>query len=163
MSSQETVARFFELAIELEKSAEGLYRDLETRFAHHSPAADFWRTLAADEAEHAVWLDKLRDATSSEKLSTPADARMLENARQALQFCNNAASREINDLEEAFQLANVLEDSEMNVIFEFLITHYSADEKSRAFLRNLAKTHVSKLKIEFPAQFGPAARREIKA
>ncbi len=156
MTGESTVADLFELAIELEKSAQELYRGFEAKFAHQQKASDFWKQYAAEEAGHASWLARLRDGLSAEELSAPADPAMLEAAREMLKFSVENGLAGVMDLRDAYQLANKLENSETNAIFEFLITHFSTDEKMQDFLRSHLKDHIGKLMLWFPTQFDVA-------
>lgn len=64
----------------------------------------------------------------------------------------------VANLEDAFQLISDLENSETNVIFEFLIENF-ADDDTRLFLKNQLRSHVGNLLIKFPLQFRSAAIR----
>ena len=164
MSEEATVGELFELAIAAEKTAEKLYRGLGARFAHHEEVADFWRSYAAEEAGHAKWLKRLREGLDAGRLSAPADPVTLENARQVLQFSVENTLQEIENLEDAYQLANELENSETSAIFEFLITNFSSDEETQSFLRAQLRDHVARLMIDLPTQFkSVVVRRGIKA
>lgn len=164
MPDQATVAELFELAIAAERTAEDLYRGLAVRFVHHREVADFWGEYAAEEAGHAQWLERLRDSLSPEQLSAPADPLMLRNARRLRQFSVENALQGIRNLEDAYQLVNELENSEINVVFEFLITNFSSDEKAQSFLRSQLREHVARLAREFPTQFkGVVVRQSIEA
>lgn len=164
MSNKATVAELFELAIAAEKAAEKLYRGLEAKFAHQQEVADFWGEYAAEEAGHAQWLKRIRDAASPEQLSAPADPFILRDARRVLQFSVEHRLERIKNLEDAYQLVNELENSETYAIFEFLITNFISDKKAYSFLRSQLDDHLAKLATEFPTQFkGAAMRREIEA
>ncbi len=159
MPKDTTVAELFDLAIGAEKAAEEMYRGLETKFTHYPEIAGFWRQYAAEEAGHARWLERLRDRLGQEELSAPADSRALENARVVLEFSVKDALEEIENLQVAYQVANELESSETNTVFEFLITHFSYDEETQSFLKAQLREHIAKLTTKFPAQFKDAAMR----
>ena len=159
MSNKATVAELFDLAIAAERAIKELYRGLEIKFAHHQEVADFWGKYAAEEAEHAQWLKRLRDTSSPEQLSALADPLMLKDARKILRFFVENRLENIKNLDDAYQLANELENSETIAIFEFLITNFSSDEETQFFLRSQLKDHLAKLTIGFPTQFQNAARR----
>jgi rubrerythrin len=161
-TNKETVATLFELALEMEKAAEALYRDFEAGFAHQQQAADFWRVYAVEEAGHARWLERFRNKLSAEQLSAPADSQMLQNAHQALYLYEQNTSRQVNSLDDAYQMASELESGEINVVFEFLVTHSPEDKETQTFLRDQLKIHVNKLMTGLAAQFDPQTRREIK-
>lgn len=157
MSNQATISELFGLAISAEKAAEKLYRGLEAKFAHFPEVAGFWGEYAVEEAGHTLWLERLRGRLDPEELSESADSHALENARAALQFSVEDALEEIKDLQDAYQMANELESSETNAVFEFLITHFSYDEETQAFLKAQLREHVTELMTGFPAHFESAA------
>ncbi len=158
MTGQATVAELFKLAIELEESTQELYRGFETKFSRHQKIADFWKQYAAEEAGHAKWLARLRDSLSAEELSAPADPSMIETARRMLKSSIKHRLADITNLEDAYELAHELENSETNAIFEFLIVHFSTDEATQDFLRSHLKDHIGKLMLWSPAQFNVAAQ-----
>ncbi|MCP4541675.1 MAG: hypothetical protein GY832_31470 [Chloroflexi bacterium] len=161
MTNKATVARLFELAIELEESAQELYHELGQKFVHHPKAANFWKQYAVEEAGHAKWLASLRDDLSTKELAASADTAMIEAAREMLEFPIKNKLARVTDLRDAYQLAKELENSETNVIFEFLITHFSANEKTRNFLRSHLKDHIGKLMLWFPTQFDVAEESSV--
>ncbi len=162
--SHKTTRELFELAIAAEKATESLYLGMAKLFAAYPDVAEFWEKYAAEEVMHAKWLRRIRDTASPERLAEDADPTQLENAHRALQMSVEHALAGINNLEEAYQLANDVENSETNAVFEFLVTHFSEDKKVQAFLRSQLREHVGRLMISFPAQFKHAAyRREVKA
>jgi hypothetical protein len=163
MANTETTAELFELAIAAEKAVEELYRGFGAKFAHHQDVATFWRKYADDEIEHIRWLEGVRDKSSREQLSAPADPSVLKDARKFLRFSPLHVLEGVTNLEDAYQLANESENSEINVVFEFIITNFSADESAGEFLRAQLKDHIGKLMTEFPARFShPASRQAVE-
>ena len=164
MSSTETTAELFKLAMAAEESAEELYLGLKAKFAHQPEVAGFWREYAKEEVGHACWLESVCDKSSLEQLSAPADSSIIEDARKFLRFSPQHALEEIANLEDAYQLANELENSEINVVFEFIITNFASDESAGSFLRAQLRDHIARLVTEFPARFTSAASRQaVKA
>jgi hypothetical protein len=159
-SNTDTVAELFELSIAAERAAEDVYLGLAAKFAHHQDVADFWRNYAGEEAGHAHWLEQTRDGSSLGQLSALADPAILKSARRFLAFSPGTALKEIANLEDAYQQANDLENSEMNVVFEFIITGFSADERTGAFLRSQLNDHIARLMVEFPPRFSHASSRQ---
>ena len=163
MSDQATIAELFDLAIATERAAETLYRELAARFVDHLEVADFWERYAGQESGHAQWLQRLRDTTSPAQLAAPADPVMLQNARALSQFAVANALQGIHNLDDAYQLANELENSEVNVIFEFLVTHFTMDERTQVFLQAQLRDHLARLVGAFPTQFKGAVVRQTIA
>ena len=162
-ANEVTIGELFEVAIAAERVAGELYHRLAEKFSHKREVADFWSKYAAEEAGHAKWLEQLRDRLSTEKLSAPADPIKMQEARTALEFSAEHRLRGVQNLEEAYQLVNELENSETNMVFEFLIDNFSADERSQVFLRSQLREHLARLAVEFPMKFGGRSwRQEIK-
>ena len=159
-----TVAGLFEMAIDAERAAGELYHGLAAKFAHHPEVANFWKEYADEENNHAAWLARIRDGLSEDELAVPADPTTLHEAQAALRVSVERALNRIHDLEDAYQLVSELESVETSAVFDFLITHFSADEKTPAFLRAQLKEHIGRLMIDFPTQFkGAAMRRRVIA
>jgi hypothetical protein len=109
-------------------------------------------------------LEQRRGALPPEQLAAPADELISEQVRNVLRFSVADALADVEDLEDAYQLVNDLENSETNAVFEFLIEHFAADAATQAFLKGQLRAHIGNLRIEFPIQFRTAAlRRGIKA
>lgn len=160
MPDEATIGELFELGIAAEEAAEKLYRGLEKLFAHHPEITRFWARYAAEEAGHGRQLQQFRDQATPEQLSTPIDPSLIHGLRSLFQSMTAETLRRIQNLDEAYELANELEHSEINSVFEFLISHCSADEKVQAFLKSLLQDHISRLMFEFPVQFRNAEKRQ---
>jgi rubrerythrin len=159
-SSDATILELFEKAIAAEKLAEELYHRLAALFTHEPDVAEFWEQYAGEEVGHARWLARYRDQLSLETLSQPADSEALAAAERALRLSIDQQVRNIKTLEDAYQLANELESSETNAVFEFIITNFSKDDESRDFLRAQLQDHIARLMFDFPEQFKSGDRRE---
>ncbi len=153
--TDESVDRLFELAIQAENTARDLYLSLARKFAGYPEVVKFWQQVAADEVFHAQKLQEIRDAAPSEQLAAPADPNVLLQARHVSQFSVEKALAAIHDLEAAINLASDLENSEMNAIFEFLITTFNHDAAAVAFVLSQLRHHLNRF-MEFPNQFGDA-------
>ncbi len=154
-----TIAELFQQAIAAERQAEELYRGFRTRFAHHPPVARFWAELAADEREHAMRLEQLRATLSPQQLTAPADPEMVRTAQQLDNFSVEEALHGIHNLEDAYQLADRLENSETNTLFQFLLATFSLRQRTRFFVEARLQQHINKLKDEFPTDYTTRARR----
>jgi ribosomal protein S7 len=163
MNDAQTVAELFEHAIELEKSLETLYRQFGGIFADHPEVAKFWKHYADEEKGHAAYLERVRDNAQAGRLSEPADEFMLQKVRKCLAEVSPPVQlKEIRTLDDAYQLAVDLENSETNAIFEFIIVNFSTEElaKSHKFLRVQLSEHVAKLTTHFPSQYMSKAVRK---
>lgn len=159
-----TVSDLIGLAIQVENTCRALYEGLEKKFAHTPEIASYWHGFAREEAGHARWLEDLRAKSSAAQLEKKADVETLQRAQQALEFSSAQSAKNIHNLEDAYQIANELENSEVNTIFEFLITNYAGDPGTIAFLRTQLNTHTANLQSKLPAEYqSKSARRALKA
>jgi len=154
-----TIGNLIELAIELEKFNEAYYRGLQGKFSHSPQVAGFWQAYADEEVGHARWLEHLRERVMA-KLSTPLEHTYLfEAAQRLLKITPEEHLSRVSNLEEGYQLSVELENSETNIIFEFLILNYSLTAQAANFLQAQLHSHIKRLMDEFPPDYRSRARR----
>ena len=159
MAQGKTVADLFALAIAAETSTAELYRGLTVKFSEYSDVAEFWQRYVTDEIAHARWLARVQGNLSVEQLADRADPAMLENARHAANVSVEALLDDVHTLEDAYELVNDLENSEINAVFEFLISSFPTDPDVLTFLRTQLMDHINRLLTAFPERFRvPEAR-----
>ncbi len=159
-----TIAHLIELAIQGERLSEAFYIRLANKFRNHPDVAEFWNGYAAEENGHARWLIKLRERAGSERLMQPADPDILQQAERALATPVDMLLSGVKTLQNAYDVANELEHSETNAVFEFLISYFAEDDQTQTFLRAQLSDHVGRLMIDFPKRLGTGTlRRGIQA
>ena len=159
-----TVGDLIEIAIQTENTCQALYETLESKFPHQPEIVTYWHRYAMEEAGHARWLADLRSRSSREELDKKADAEVLLQAQKMLKFTSDQAGKNIHNLEDAYQIANEVENSETNAVFEFLITNYGGDPGTVNFLRTQLKEHITNLQGKLPRAYqSKSARRALKA
>lgn len=164
MTPEATVDDLFTLAIAAEETTAEFYRGLVEKFSHESDIADFWQRYVLDEVSHALWLERLRRNLRPEQLAGPADHDALALAVQTRNVSAAQILAGIDNLDAAYEAANDLENSETNVVFEFLITNFPYDREVSSFLRTQLTGHVNRLITAFPNRFkDPYARRAVAA
>jgi len=164
MPENGTIGHLIELAIRGERLTELFYVKVAARFSQHPEVAEFWKGYAAEENGHARWLEKLRERADPVRLSQPADPVVLQQAEQALSTPVDALLAGIKTLQDAYEVANELEHSETNAVFEFLISAFAEDAQTHAFLRAQLNDHIGRLMIDFPTRLGTGTlRRGITA
>jgi rubrerythrin len=149
-----SIDELFDQAIAVEQAAQHIYEQFARLFAPHSAVAAFWTQYAAEEAQHARWLDRLRESLTPDQRAALADPQMLASARALVQSAESQPLNRIFDLNDAFQLAHYLESSEVNTIFEFLIKTFDTDPEIEEYVHAQIKGHVERLIVEFPRDFG---------
>lgn len=160
MAQNTTIAKLFEMAIALENAAETLYRGLAGKFSGDDDVVAFWVMYAVEEAGHALWLRRLRDALDAERLAAQANPSMVTYAVSALKLSVERSLARVRNLEDAFQLANEIESAETNAIFDFLVTNFAYSADVLDFLQRQLEKHISRLMQEFPARF-PSRRARM--
>ena len=160
MSDHDSIQALFEYAVAAENYAEHIYRRFVQMFAAEPKVAAFWQRYAAEERGHASWLEKLLGDLPIEAQQSPANAQMLEAARHMVKVPLDEALVRIQTLDDAYQLAHELENSEMNTVFGFLMTTFARDAQTAQFVRKQLSEHVARLLNHFPDPFASALNRQ---
>lgn len=155
-----SIAHLLELAIQAERQTEQFYLGLARMFSRHEDVASFWRMYAAEENGHVRWIENLRARTETERLVAPANPGILEKAERSVSVWPEERLAEIKDLQSAFEMANELESGEINIVFDFLINYFAAEESTQAFLRAQLRDHIQRLMTGFPETYKFAAVRK---
>ncbi len=162
-----TVGDLFEVAIQLEETAQALYSNWQSAFAAETAVAKFWQVYAEDEQRHASMLRSTRDRLALEQLAAIAPPDMLGVAVNMLNELQRNPPA-VRDLDEAYELAHQLEHSEVNTIFEFLLSHVLPEDalfrgSGAQMARKQVSEHTNRLLFEFPEHLRDAhTRRAIK-
>ena len=160
-----TVGELFDLLIEMEKATQTFYLRLTEMFAHEPRAAEVWWLMAADEGSHAQLLERTRDALTPEQLAAPAPPALLKSARAIIRFDPERALAGIETLDDAYEMAHAGENSEINAIFEILLSTYFPTDIQHTFIQSQLREHVDRLARLVPPEWRQTvrARREVKA
>lgn len=145
-----TVAELFDVAIFLEEAGEGVYGHWATLFADHPKVAEFWKEYHDEELQHAGLLRKLKSSLTPARLADPADITVYQSACEVRDNLKTI-KREISTLDEALELAVQYENSEINTILEFLVTHFADEESTKEMVHMQMREHVEKLNKLSPA------------
>ena len=143
----------FELAIRIEKSQQALYHKLSEMFSHLSDVSDFWKGMEKDEMYHAKTLEKIRGSLHPYQLLTPADPSILRKIKEVLNTPLKERMNSIKTLNDAYDLSHEIENSELNMIFEFLVKEFESSEETKKFALEEIDYHLDKL-MKFPQTFG---------
>ena len=157
-----TVSELFDAAIFLEEAGEGVYGYWQMLFADFPKVAAFWKEYQEEEKQHAGLLRKIRSNLSPEQLAEPADNAIYQ-ATHDVQKNIKYMKREVDSLDEALELAVQYENSEINTILEFLVTHFSKEEVTKEIVHEQMRKHVEKLNKLSPALIFGKDYKTIKA
>jgi len=154
-------SELLELSLGFEKNAQAIYADWARKFSGLPDVAAFWQEYSTDEAIHARLLEKLHDILSPDELVGLIESELVGDTRRMLAFLQKENA--IQDLQQAYEYANMLEHSELNPLIELLLGHFEPDEKARNDLHGRLAEHINKLIYNFPERYSsPELRREIK-
>jgi rubrerythrin len=150
-----------ELSLGFEQNARELYKKWSVTFAGEPDVAAFWSEYAADEDMHAHLLDELRSRLSADELATLIKSELVGDTRRMLVYLQKDPN--IRDLDQAFQYANMIEHSEVNPLFEEVLSAFEQDVNRINLLRTQLSEHIGKLINKFPKRFSSAElRRAVK-
>jgi rubrerythrin len=140
-----TVAQFFDRAIAWERAAEGLYSGLAEMFAADLSARDIWLRMAADEAFHVTLLEAgLARLTGDDRARAlmPYHMDVVDSIERELA---EIAGETVVTLDDAYELANRLESSEINSVFQVLVLDKLEPDTRAALVRSQFEEHVARL------------------
>ena len=150
-----------ELSLGFEQNARELYIRWSELFSAVPDVAAFWKEYASDEAVHARLLEELRARLAPEQLATSIENELVGDTKRLLAYLKKGQN--IENLEQAFHFANMIETSEINPLLELLMSTFDPDEKAITILQSQINEHVGKLTYKFPKRFSsPELRQAIK-
>ncbi len=162
MDGRNTVGNLLELSTDIEKGMVSFYCQMRQMFSHLPEAEELWIKLRDDEINHIIQLDRIKEALSSDQLAAPADKSIIEKAGKVLKTLNSDRWEEVENLDEAIDLANEYENSEANQIFIFLAERYIPRAERKKFVETMINDHLSRL-ISLPDTIDSnASRRESR-
>lgn len=162
MTEPSTDIELIELAIEWEESARDFYSKVaDALTATHPDMANFWKQMAIDESSHASILraslaGMLLQDTSTELSSGTRE--IVANVRHQLKV---AAARPIESLDDAYEIAHMLENSEINSVFHIYGIDTIDDESRASLLSEQMDSHVGRLEA-YGGRFSKETRTSVK-
>lgn len=152
-SCEETIGLLFEHAIEIEHKAAHIYERLAKLFEHVPDMSDFWSDLVQDEMIHATTLQDVQKLLTPDQLSTRSNKKMWTDVTKIRHLLNEDLVGTIKTLNDAYELAHNLENSEVNAIFQFLTAEFVPSDTRRKFVVAEIAQHQKKL-LDFSSNFG---------
>jgi len=141
-----TIAQLIERAISWELAARDLYVTLSNSFPSHPEVEETWKQMAVDESRHASILRQTRDALPRGCLSRPlvaTESALIDSVETEL-AC--AAMVDLRTLDDAYEVAHGLESSEVNTVFQILVSCHTEDLATSALLDAQFDEHLGRLK-----------------
>jgi rubrerythrin len=159
MGDEDTIETEFQIAIKCENLAAAVYREFMKKFAHMPEIVEFWNDMVEDEEKHAMHLEKVFDSLSQEQLNMKADPNLLGELRGVLGLKLEDVTSSVKTLDDAYEVAHNLENSEVNAAFRFLMKEFvSVKERQKAIL-NTVDVHLGRL-MNFSDNYGDSNWRK---
>ncbi len=159
----ETTESLLEFAVAGEKTAAEFYEGLAGKFRHEAHIFKFWKTMAADERQHVKILENIRSSLTSAQRTEPADQSVVETAVENSRVQIKDVLSMVRNLNDAYVLAHLWENSEINRVFEFLVKKFLPFSDDGRIVRLQIINHTNRLAM-FSQAFGEAeVRKEIRA
>ncbi len=155
---KQTVDDLFKRAIEIERKASDIYKELANLFSHIPKVTAFWNDLFKDEIDHMQTLQNIYKSLKQEQLLSISDEKIWDDVIKIENILNKDLIGAIKNLDDAYELAHELEFSEVNAIFQFLAKKFVPFEERSKFVVSHIKDHQQKL-LDFSHNFGDRAWR----
>ncbi|MCK8113912.1 hypothetical protein [Anaerosoma tenue] len=155
-----TVAQFFDRAISWERAAEVFYSALAEMFVADLAARDIWLKMAADEALHVTLLETGLVHLADDERAQALTAHQLDVVDSIERELREIRSEKIATLDDAYELANRLESSEINSVFQMLVLDKLEPDTRSELVRSQFEEHVARL-AELRRAFTREERRAL--
>lgn len=117
-----TLGSLFDSAVASEELAHQVYLEFSRMFAQYPEVSQLWSDLSNDERGHRDLLSLSKEALSPQRLSALASPDLICKINIVEKIKIRADIDSINNMKEAYALAQAFEYSEINNIFESLMT-----------------------------------------
>jgi len=159
----ESVLLLFEHAIICETLTRDFYQGLAKKFCREQNIAGFWKNMAEDEMEHIKILEELMGLLTPVQQSAPVDHEMFQVALENSKIQISDVLNMVKDLNDAYILAQLWENSEIYRVFEYLTEKFIPSNADGRFIQLHIIAHKKKL-VTFSYAFGDAElRKNIRA
>ena len=158
----QTISELFSVSLQLEREAQILYTKWANAFASYPEVASFWSQYAQEEADHARFLEEVRSSLSREQLMSGTGVTSFSTTFTLLQNLKQTEAK-IKNLDDAYVFAEAMEHSEINTLFEFLVSRSPRVEAELNKVSEKISKHINRLADDFPQEFRTSdARRNVK-
>jgi rubrerythrin len=145
MGETNTVKDLLLLAILAEEKARIFYSGLVKMFLHVPQVSAVWKEMMSDEVLHARKLKEIFKLVSEKEAVMP-DASIYEKLGSKLNsIVLEDVFNSIDTLDDAYEIAYSLENSEINDSFKFIMNEYVPSGERHNFVLSMIWEHVSRL------------------
>ncbi len=151
-----------ELAINWETQARDLFSDFANLFIHEPKVYEFWIQLSTEESMHIGVLKDILNKIPPEKRLMEVGNEQWNSVTQVDELIKEASTKKVLTLDDAYELAQQLETSEINALFKMLVIDYLPDEEGHKMIVSEIREHIEKL-MRFGKEYTQSHRRLVKA
>ena len=149
-----------ERATSWESKARDLYAALAELFDHQTKARRFWQEMSNDESRHVDILLDIRNTIPKSRLSEHISEKQTEAALRIETLFKSDLAAHLATLDDAYELAHVIENSEMNAIFLLVAVASVADTQRDELVESQIDEHMERL-LQFGREFRATYRTGI--
>lgn len=154
-----TLAEFFQSGIEIEQKVADIYTAISRMFDHVPDVAAFWEKMAEDEREHVKAITEIRDSLSAEQMASPCSEEQWKSIERTKRYLGGDLTRDILNLDDAYELANEIEDHEVMIVFQVIAIELVPKPVRDELIALKIKEHLSRID-SFEKDFGGAVWRK---
>ena len=158
--SDKNIQMLFERAMSWETKARDFYINLANLFRHEPRVSEFWLQLSEDEAGHIELLKETLDLIPMKERFVDVDDKQWNVVLQVDEFLKEASNTKILTLDDAYELAHQIENSEVNAVFRLLAIDSAPEKQMQQFILTQLTEHVDRLS-KFGKQFTQDNRKSI--
>jgi rubrerythrin len=141
----ETLGWLIEKAVDWECAARDFYVSLTDSFASEPEISAFWRGMSEQESQHAAAYRSIERSIEGCRLSEAIGPEELDYARSVDALWVEVGTQRIETLDEAYELAHVLEGSEVNTVFRMVVLSRMSNAERRDALAAELDDHLDRL------------------
>jgi len=150
-------------AILIEGQSRNAYLCFSRLFSRRPDVSKFWKELSRDEDQHIKILTALSRSLTPEQMDFPADPDLARKVAETRMFLKRNPVGGIKTLDEAYEFAHALEDTEVVPLFRLIARKYISDREEVKSVLDEIQEHQRKL-LEFGDRFGgPDWRESVRA
>lgn len=121
-SGNMTLGELFDRAISCVTSARTAYLEFSRKFSRSRKVATLWRRMSNEEDIQQLMIYRAMRSLPRKDLEEPADPKLIGRLILAEKVMSKIDINNIHNMKEAYALAHDFEYSEINNVFEYLIT-----------------------------------------
>ncbi|MEJ2567625.1 MAG: hypothetical protein P8Z50_01910 [candidate division WOR-3 bacterium] len=157
------LGKIFERAIETKRKVGQMYLRFAELFSHVPEVEDFWKKMNLNQMAHADWLKEIKESLTEEQILSLPEVEMVLKTHSIRKLFDKHLNKEIDNLHDAYQVAQEIESSEVNDLFEILSSEFISSGEKKALILDAIEQYRKQI-MSFPSKFQDGMEmKKIKA